>query len=310
MNYKKIIKSRDMRKRILYWLNWIPDWIMIPLQYKIHTGRTLHLKNPKRFTEKLQLYKLKYRNPEMLRCTDKYEVRKYIEEKGLGKYLIPMIGIFDKVEDIDFQALPRQFVAKTTDGGGGNEVFICREKDFISETDFRDKLNGWMSMPQQKKQSGREWAYENSFPRRILIEDFIGSDKTTDLPDYKFFCFNGTPMFCQLIQNRTTKETIDFYDMEWRHQPFSGLNPLCAPAAMPAPKPEGFEQMKEIAKTLSKGYPFVRVDLYNVEGYTFFGELTFYPASGYGRFTPDEWDERLGELLCIPNNQLAGGVNT
>ena len=130
-----------------------------------------------------------------------------------------------------------------------------------------------------------------------------------DLPDYRFYCFDGKPMYCQLIQERVTKETIDFYDMEWNHMPFYGLNPLHGPAAKPAAKPQGFEQMTEIAAKLSKGYPFVRVDLYNVEGTTFFGELTFYPASGYGHFTPDEWDERLGELLQISDNQLAGGVN-
>lgn len=309
MNYRNIIKSRDLRIKILSHLGWVPDSLMLRLQYWLQTGRKLELKHPKRFTEKLQLYKMKYRNPDMLRCTDKYEVRKYIEEKGMGEYLIPLIGIFDKVEGIDFNALPKQFVAKTTDGGGGNQVLICKDKAKLSEKDFRERLDGWMSMPQQKKPSGREWAYENNFPRRIMIEKLLGNETMKDLPDYKFYCFDGKPMYCQLIQDRATKETIDFYDMEWNHMPFYGLNPLHGPAAKPAAKPQGFEQMTEIAAKLSKGYPFVRVDLYNVEGTTFFGELTFYPASGYGHFTPDEWDERLGELLQISDNQLSGGVN-
>lgn len=302
MDYKKIIKSREMRTKILYWLNWIPDRIMIPLQYKIHTGHTLHLKHPKRFTEKLQLYKMKYRNPDMLRCTDKYEVRKYIEEKGMGEYLIPLIGIFDEVNDIDFNDLPRQFVAKTTDGGGGNQVLICKDKEKLEAEDFFTLMRKWMAAPKGLN-AGREWAYENNFPRRIMIEELIGNERMKDLPDYKFYCFDGKPMYCQLIQERVTKGTIDFYDMEWNHMPFYGLNPLHGPAA----KPQGFEQMKEIAARLSKGYPFVRVDLYNVEGTTFFSERTFYPASGYGHFTPDEWDERLGELLNIPCDQLIGG---
>ena len=302
MDYKKIIKSRDMRKRILYWLNWIPDWIMIPMQYKIHTGLTLHLRNPKRFTEKLQLYKLKYRNPDMLRCTDKYEVRSYVKEKGMGDYLIPLIGVYNKAEETDFGALPRQFVAKTTDGGGGNSVFICKDKEKIKEEEFFARMKKWMEEP-KGLHAGREWAYENHFPRRIVIEELIGNEKMKDLPDYKFYCFDGKPMYCQLIQDRATKETIDFYDMEWNHMPFYGLNPLHGPAA----KPQGFEQMTEIAANLSKGYHFVRVDLYNVEGTTFFGELTFYPASGYGHFTPDEWEERLGELLNIPCDQLMEG---
>lgn len=128
MNYKKLIRSRALRIKILSLLNWIPDSIMVPLQYKIHTGRRLNLKNPQRFTEKLQLYKLKYRNPLMLRCTDKYEVRSVVNEMGLVDILIPLIGVYDSSESIEFESLPQQFVAKTTDGGGGNQIFICRDK--------------------------------------------------------------------------------------------------------------------------------------------------------------------------------------
>ena len=294
MNYRKIIKESNNRVKILTFLGWIPDSIMLRLQYWLQTGRILNLKNPKRFTEKLQLYKLKYRNSDMLRCTDKYEVRSYIEEKGLGKYLIPLIGIYDKVEDIDFKALPRQFVTKSTDGGGGNQVLVCKDKTTLSEDVFRERLNGWMSVRKVKKQAGREWAYENDYPRRIIIEELIGpeSDKK-DLSDYKFFCFDGVPHYCQLIQDRSTKETIDFYDMEWNHMPFYGLNPLHGPAV----KPAAYEQMKDIARKLSKGFPFVRVDLYTVKTNVYFGELTFYPASGSGNFTPDKWDEKLGNLF-------------
>lgn len=117
--YKKIIKSRELRLKILAMMSWIPDRIMIPLQYWIHTGRRLNLRNPKRFTEKLQLYKMRYRNPLMLKCTDKYEVRKVIEEMGYGDILIPFIGVYNSPEEIDFKKLPDEFVAKTTDGGGG-----------------------------------------------------------------------------------------------------------------------------------------------------------------------------------------------
>lgn len=308
MNYRNIIKSRDLRVKLLTFLNWIPDSIMLRLQYWLQTGRKLNLKNPKRFTEKLQLYKMKYRNPEMLRCTDKYEVRKYIEEKGFGKYLIPLIGVYNSVEEIDYSKLPNKFVAKTTDGGGGNQVFICKDKHTLSEEVFKERLRGWMSARKVKKQAGREWAYENNYPRRIIIEELIGADNIKkDLCDYKFFCFNGEPHFCQLIQDRSTEETIDFYDMEWNHMPFRGLNPQCGSALHKADKPEDFEQMKDIAQKLSKGFPFVRVDLYSVKDGVYFGELTFYPASGYGHFTPDEWDEKIGEILTIPNHQLLGG---
>ena len=136
MNYKKLIRSRALRIKILSLLNWIPDSIMIPLQYRIHTGRRLNLKNPQRFTEKLQLYKLKYRNPLMLRCTDKYEVRSVVKEMGLADILIPLIGVYDSAEAIDFEKLPMQIVAKTTDGGGGHQVFICRDKRELGKNEF------------------------------------------------------------------------------------------------------------------------------------------------------------------------------
>lgn len=304
MNYRSIIKSRDLRIKILSYLGWVPDGIMLRLQYWLQTGRKLNLKNPRRFTEKLQFYKIKYRNPDMLRCTDKYEVRNYIKERGMDEYLIPLIGIFDTVKEIDFNALPRQFVAKTTDGGGGNQVLVCKDKGKLLEADFYERLNGWMSMPQKSKPSGREWAYENHFPRKILIEQLIGGEEMTDLPDYKFYCFDGRPHYCQLIQNRSKEETIDFYDMQWNHMPFYGLNPTAKSSANLAVKPQQFEKMKQIAEKLSKDYPFVRVDLYCVNQSTFFGELTFYPASGYGYFTPDEWDFYLGDLFHLENLAL------
>ena len=311
MDYKSVIKSRELRVKILTYLNWIPDGIMLRLQYWLQTGRKLNLKNPKRFTEKLQLYKMKYRNPDMLRCTDKYEVRKYIEEKGFGDYLIPLIGVYDRVDDIDYAKLPNQFVAKSTDGDGGNQVLVCKDKFSLSEEDFKKRLSRWISARKVKKHAGREWAYGNDYPRRIIIEQLIGADDLKkDIPDYKFFCFDGEPHYCQLINDRSTEETIDFYDMEWNHMPFRGLNPACHNAKSLAEKPKDFEQMKEIARMLSKGFPFVRVDLYSVKEGIYFGELTFYPASGYGYFTPDEWDEKLGDMLSVSVKKKANGVNS
>lgn len=308
MNYKKLIKSRKLRLKILSLLNWVPDIVMISLQYRIHIGRRLNFKNPTRFTEKLQLYKLYYRNPLMLRCTDKYEVRSVIEEMGYGDILIPLIGIYNSPEEIPIDKLPNEFVAKTTDGGGGQQVFICCDKNNLDKVEFLRKLHEWMSMPKAKP-AGREWAYENGYPRRIIIEKLIKSGETKDLPDYKFYCFNGEPLYCQLIGNRSTKETIDFYDMNWNHMPFRGLNPVCENAFTIAPKPKNFESLKKIAAKLSNGYPFVRVDLYSVGDKVYFGELTFYPASGFGHFTPDQWDEKLGKLLDIESIKMCVGIN-
>lgn len=303
MYYKKLIRSRALRIKILSLLNWIPDSIMIPLQYWIHTGRRLNLKNPQRFTEKLQLYKLKYRNPLMLKCTDKYEVRSVVNEMGLGEFLIPLIGVYDSAAAIDFESLPLQFVAKTTDGGGGNQVLICRDKCQLDKNEFFLKINEWFKAPKAKN-AGREWAYENGYPRRVVIEQLVTDGKNKDIPDYKFFCFNGNPVYCQVIGSRSTTETIDFYDMEWKHMEFRGLNILCNNADILLPKPDNFEGMKKLACKLSVGFPFVRVDLYDTGNNIYFGELTFYPASGFGHFIPDYWDKKIGQLLEMQETKL------
>lgn len=307
MNYKKWVRSRKVRIWILSMLSWVPDRIMIPLQYRIHTGRKLHLKNPTRFTEKLQLYKLRYRNPLMLRCTDKYEVRKVVEEMGLSDILIPLIGVYNTPTEIDFDSLPSEFVAKTTDGGGGNQVLICHDKSKLNRSEFVNTLNKWMSAPKGNS-VGREWAYDNRYPRRIIIEKLLKVPEHNDVPDYKFFCFNGRPYYCQVIDNRSTTETIDFYDMEWRHQEFVGLNPDCRNSGVIAPIPANFDRIKATAEKLAGDYPLVRVDLYNTDESVWFGELTFYPASGFGQFTPDKWDERIGRLMLqAAGSPLFGG---
>lgn len=298
MNYRNIIKSRDLRVKLLTFLSWIPDSIMLRLQYWLQTGRRLNLKNPKRFTEKLQLYKMKYRNPDMLRCTDKYEVRKYIEERGFGEYLIPLIGVYNSVEEIDYSKLPNKFVAKTTDGGGGNQVLICKDKHTLSEEVFKERLKGWMSARKVKKQAGREWAYENDYPRRIIIEELIGSENR-DLIDYKFFCFHGQVKYIYGLSDRHMGHSIKLgvYNEEFQKLPVSRDDERIQES--PLPKPINFDLMKSLANNLSKDFPHVRVDLYNIDGEIYFGELTFYDGSGYMTFTPDSFDEQMGNFFDV-----------
>lgn len=297
MNYRNIIKSRELRIKILTLLDWVPDSVMLRLQYWLQTGRRLNLKNPKRFTEKIQLYKMKYRNKNMLRCTDKYEVRGFIEEKGLSDILIPIVGIYNSVEEIHYSSLPQQFVAKTTDGGGGNQVFICKDKDKISEQYFFDKLNAWMNMP-KSKQSGREWAYENHYPRRILIEEMIGNGKD-DLIDYKFFCFSGKVACVYGITDRRVGESaqIGIYDADFNKLDVDRCDERHQERILP--KPINYDKMLVVAEQLSKDFPHVRVDLYNINGDIYFGELTFYDGSGYMSFKPDSFDEELGRNFNI-----------
>lgn len=303
MNYKKIISSRKLRLLILNFLNFVPDRLMVSLQYLIYTGRKLHLKHPVRFTDKIQWYKLYYRNPLMLQCTDKYEVRKVVDNLGLHEILVPLIGVYDNIDNIEFSSLPEEFVVKTTDGGGGNQVMICKNKSLINISDFSKVIEGWIKAPKGKT-AGREWAYENDYPRRIIIEKLLHHKPYfKEMPDYKFYCFNGVPKYCQVVGNRHSVETIDFFDMDWNHLPFTGLNEstknVINNSKDPIPKPDSFELMVKIASKLSMSFPFARIDLYDsVEG-IFFGEITFYPASGYGHFYPDEWDIRLGNLIQL-----------
>ena len=299
MNYKILLSNRSLRFRILSSLNFVSDKHMVSLQYRIHTGRKLNWIKPKRFTEKIQCYKLIHDIKAIQQCTDKYVVRDYIKDKGFEFLLIPIIGLYNSPKEIKYEALPNQFVAKTTDGGGGNQVYVCRDKNRISKKEFLSTLNKWMKSPKPQKHFGREWAYENGYPRRIIIEDLLTDGDKKDIPDYKFWCFHGKPTYCQVIGSRSEKETIDFFDMDWNHQPFRGLNKACDNSTTPIPRPEKFDEMKQIAEILSQDFPFVRVDMYQANGKVYFGELTFYPASGYGHFTPDEWDEKIGSLFNI-----------
>lgn len=298
MNYKKLLKSRALRLKILSLLNWVPDKIMIPLQYWIHTGRKLNLSNPKRFTEKLQLYKLNYRNPLMLRCTDKYEVRNVVEEMGCKDILIPLIGVYENVNQIDFDKLPLQFVAKTTDGGGGNQVLVCHSKNDIGAERFYSIVKEWMKAPKTKN-AGREWAYENGFPRRILIENLITDNDHMYIPDFKFFCFNGEVKMIYVVNDRKLGRgaKIGIYTPQFKKLNVRRNDEFESDMVFNVPK--NYDLMISIAEKLSKDFPHVRVDLYNVEGRIYFGELTFYDGSGYMSFTPDSYDEKLGSYFDI-----------
>lgn len=300
INYRNIIKSRNLRVRLLSFFDWVPDSIMLRLQYWIQTGRKLNLNNPQRYTEKLQLYKLKYRNPEMLRCTDKYEVRKYVEEKGYGDYLIPLLGVYNSVDDVEYPKLPNQFVAKTTDGGGGNQVFICKDKNSIKEEDLKQLLNRWMVAGKPKRHVGREWAYQNNYARRIIIEEFIQEkDVNKELCDYKFFCFQGKVSYIYGLSDRIVGKSVKLgiYDSHFNKIEVTRNDEI--PQEIPIKKPINFDKMISIAEGLSNKFPHVRVDLYNIEGQIYFGELTFYDGSGYMTFSPDSFDEEMGRKFDV-----------
>lgn len=277
--------------------HYLSDSIYLRALYKIRMGHKMNLKNPKTFQEKIQWLKINYRKPEFTVMVDKYAVKEFVAKKIGKEYIIPTIGVWNRVEDINIEELPNKFVLKTTHGGGGGGVIICRDKSKFDMNKVLPRLNSLLKLNIYKNY--REWPYKD-VPRRIIAEKFLETSESTDLTDYKIFCFNGKPKYIQVIKDRNTVETIDFFDTHWVHQPFVGLNPKCKNAKIEPHKPSNLEEMIYIAEKLSKDIPFVRVDLYNIDSKVYFGELTFYPASGIGKFSPDEWSLKLGDLLQLP----------
>lgn len=173
MNYKTIFKRQSLRFSILHVLEWMPDSIMLRLQYRIKMGYWPDLKNPERFTEKIQLYKMRYRNPVMQQCVDKYEVRKYVESKGLGHILNELYGVYDTPEEINFDTLPEKFVIKTTSGGGGCNVIIVKNKATCNTEKIKDTITQWLKNQAGQINAGREWAYTGIKKTRIIVEQYL-----------------------------------------------------------------------------------------------------------------------------------------
>lgn len=255
-------------------------------------GKKLDLKNPKTFNEKLQWLKLYDRNPEYIKMVDKYEAKKYVAEKIGEEYIIPTIGIWDSVEEIDFDALPEQFVLKSTHDSG--MVVICRDKSQFDIEEAKKTLK--KSFTRDYYKSGREWVYKN-VKRRIIAEKFMVDESGKGLNDYKFFCFDGEPKGLFVATDRPYDTRFDFYDLEFNHLPIINGHPN---ADKVIEKPKGFHKMIELAKTLSADIPHVRVDFYDINGRVYFGELTFYHYSGFVPFEPQEWDLKFGNFITLP----------
>lgn len=283
-------------------LFWLPDEPYLKLRFFFQMGRWPNLTSPRTFVEKINWLKLHDRKAAYTQMVDKWAVKDYVGGKIGFEYIIPTLGVWKRPEDIDFDSLPDQFVLKTTHGGGSGGVVVCKDKSTFDKEKAIMRLRD--SMDSDIYRNLREWPYKN-VKKQVLAEKYmIPSDKvndpTYDLTDYKFFCFNGEPAYCQVIRDRHTRESIDFYDMNWEHQDFVGLlhSKLSCETA-PIARPVCLELMKDICRMLSAGIPFLRVDLYVIDGKVYFGELTFYPASGMGMFKPNDWDVKLGNLIDI-----------
>ena len=273
----------------------VNDEDYIRRMYKAKFGRYPNLETPVTYTEKLQWLKLHDQRPEYTSLVDKYEVKQFVAERIGSQYVIQTLGVWNKFEDIDFDSLPEQFVLKTTHDSGG--VVICKDKRSFDLKHARKVIN--KSLNSCFYAIYREWPYKNVKPR-IIAEKYMEDSTTKELRDYKFFCFDGKvkALFIASDRQKSGEETkFDFYDENYNHLPFLNGHPN---AAIPPVKPSGFEDMKILAEKLSYGFPHVRVDLYEVDGSIFFGELTFCHWSGFVPFEPEEWDEKFGTWLNLP----------
>lgn len=270
------------------------DLEVINKLYHNFSGKYPNLENPTTFSEKQQWLKLNYHNPLMTRCADKIEVRSYIKEKGYGHILSDVLAVYNNIKEFNIQVLPNKFVLKATHGSGWN--LICKDKNKINWFVWKRIMNSWLK--NNIFWPGREWPYKN-MQSRIICEKYL-EDESGQLMDYKFFCFNGEPQFIQANRGReTNKHAQNFYDTSWKILPFGkDLTPL---PEVPINKPESFKEMVIAAANLSKPFPFVRVDFYEVNKKMVFGEMTFYPKSGLPDFKPLEYDLIIGKLLQLPS---------
>lgn len=295
MNFFRRIGDRILRCRIFALL---PDRIYLKMRYFFLMGKTLDLKNPKTFNEKLQWLKLYDRKPEYTKMVDKYEVREYISKKIGEEYLIPILGVWDNPNEIDLTELPNEFVLKCTHDSGG--LVICRDKSCINFEEVKIKFKNYLTNNFYKLT--REWPYKNVKPRIIaekLMVDKNGDRANEGLTDYKFYCFNGVPKYAYVslgLEDHSTAK-ISFVTLDWEFAPFARTD--YEPFSIMPPKPRNLEKMIELATVLSQGIKFLRVDFYEINGKIYFGELTFFPGSGYTELTPEEWDYKLGEMIKI-----------
>lgn len=328
MKIKKIKKVLQDPKCIgLYLLekkvcNLLSDKTFLKLKYRVAYSKKLDLKNPKGFNEKLQWLKLNDRNPKYTSLVDKYEVKQYVSNLIGEEYVIPTIGLYDRFEDIDFEKLPNEFVIKCTHDSGG--LVVCKDKNKLDIDATRKKIE--KSLKRNFYYRGREWPYKNVKPR-IIIEKFMSMPKFEQeskvnsnsieaeklqceqgLLDYKFMCFDGKVkiMFLDIgVIGKGTGHAEEYYRNVYDEK-FNLLPVLETRENYPinVNKPKNFKKMVEIAEKLSYGLPHVRVDLYNIEGKIYFGEMTFFHGSGLSNyFIPEEWNEKLGSYINLNKKQ-------
>lgn len=308
LSFSQYIKSPS--KIVLGFLTHFPylfsDKISLKIQYRLKLGRKLDLSNPLRYTEKLQWLKLYDRKPLYTTMVDKIAVKEYVANLIGKKYIIPTLGVWNHFDEIDFDTLPNKFVLKTNHGGGGDAVVFCKDKTCFDKERARKVMEN--SLAYSIYPVSREWPYKNVVPK-ILAEQFLDnkveksvdavSEKDNGIRDYKFYCFNGIPRVLLIASNRFTTHNFNYFDMDFRPLPITSVDGDPIEYGL-IKKPESFEEMKAVACRLAKDLTHIRVDLYEVNGDVFFGELTFFDSSGFDNLNSDEIDLEWGSWMALP----------
>lgn len=297
----KLIKTNDELAYRMKLLNlslskvlakYVDDETHIRRQYKLRTGETLNLENPIYYNEKIQWMKINYHDLILNELVDKYSVRNFVKERIGKEYLIPIYGIYDSIDEVDFDSLPNQFVMKLTNGSSFN--YICTNKTAKEVKKIKARFKKWIKIDFYAL--GREWAYKD-VKNRIICEKYLTDDSETELKDYKFFCFNGEPKVIQVDYCRFTNHKRNLYTLNWDYMNESIEYETDPDANLD--KPEKLEDMVRCAKELSKGFPHIRVDFYHINGQIYFGELTFYHGAGYLSYKPKKFEKQMGDWLDL-----------
>lgn len=295
------LKER-VKRRILFESKklepFLSDKHYLQIRFWLRVGYWPNLDHPRSFNEKLNWLKLHDQHPEYTMMVDKATAKDYVASIIGKEYIIPTIGIWDSIEEIDWELLPNQFVMKNTGDSGG--IVVCKDKKSLNIEAAKAKLTKGIEVDYYKY--SKEYPYKE-VRNRIIVEEYMEDESGYELRDYKFFCFNGNARYFKVDYDRAVDHHANYYDTLGNLQEFGEV--MCPPIIEKEISiPSNIDEMVNLANTLAREIksPFLRVDFYNVHGNIYFGELTFFPASGMGKFIPEEWDYKIGELLKLPDH--------
>ncbi|MBE6651195.1 MAG: glycosyl transferase [Ruminococcaceae bacterium] len=297
IGYIKGTKERFFVNSKLGFYNHLSDREYLEKEYKAVMGYPMDFDNPKRFTEKLQWLKVYNRKPIYSDMVDKYKAKEFVAQRIGEEHIIPLLGVWDRFEDIDFDVLPDQFVLKCNHDSAG--LVICKDKSKLNKKAAAKKLN--RCLKRDYSFLGKEWPYKNVKPK-IIAEKYMIDSETNELRDYKFFCCNGKVKCFRIDFDRFIAHKTNYYDPQGNPMMF-GLADYPPDYTRDVKIPKNLDKMIEYAEILSSDTPFLRVDFYEVDNVVYFGELTFYPGSGYSKFTDDKWDFTFGDWITLPEKK-------